>query len=106
MLLDTSCYINCCTSCCSTLPPPPQVVKKRVQDRKLKGKAPAVTVSRTEPCDSFFNFFYPPQVGDNPGLMPCLHPATALALCTNAHTLLLPSPPCAATAARLNSTSL
>jgi hypothetical protein len=39
------------------------VVKKKVQDRKLKGKAPAVTVSRTEPCDSFFNFFYPEQVG-------------------------------------------
>lgn len=43
-----------------------QVVKKRVQDKKLKGKAPAVTVSRTEPCDSFFNFFSPPALpGDD-----------------------------------------
>lgn len=43
-----------------------QVVKKKVQDKKLKGKAPAVAVSRTEPCDSFFNFFSPPPMPENP----------------------------------------
>lgn len=42
-------------------------MKKKVQDKKLKGKAPAVTVSRTEPCDSFFNFFNPPPLPENPG---------------------------------------
>jgi nucleosome assembly protein 1-like 1 len=45
------------------------VVKKRVKkDKKggVGGGAPAATVSRTEPCDSFFNFFRTPEVPENP----------------------------------------
>lgn len=33
------------------------LVKKRVQDKKGKGRGAAATVSKMEPCDSFFNFF-------------------------------------------------
>lgn len=33
------------------------VVKKRVQDKKGGKGRPAATISKTEPCDSFFNFF-------------------------------------------------
>lgn len=32
-------------------------VKKRVNDKKGGKKAPAATVTKVEPCDSFFNFF-------------------------------------------------
>ena len=34
-----------------------KTVRKKMKDKKLKGKAPAVTVTDTVPCDSFFNFF-------------------------------------------------
>jgi hypothetical protein len=33
------------------------MVKKRVQDKKGKGRGPAATINKLEPCDSFFNFF-------------------------------------------------
>ena len=48
------------------------VVKRRVKKDGGKkgggggGGAPAATVSRTEPCDSFFNFFRTPEVPENP----------------------------------------
>jgi hypothetical protein len=34
-----------------------KTVRKKMKDKKLKGQAPAVTVTDTVPCDSFFNFF-------------------------------------------------
>lgn len=40
-----------------SLPCPPRCPPPSHQDKKLKGKAPSVTVNKTEPCDSFFNFF-------------------------------------------------
>lgn len=39
---------------------------KKVQDRKLRGKAPAVAVTQSEPCESFFTFFNPPQLPEDP----------------------------------------
>uniref|UniRef100_A0A383V5W6 Nucleosome assembly protein n=1 Tax=Tetradesmus obliquus TaxID=3088 RepID=A0A383V5W6_TETOB len=41
------------------------VVKKKVGDKKNKGKG-AVTINQTKPCDSFFNFFKTPVVPENP----------------------------------------
>lgn len=43
-----------------------EVKKKKTQDKKLKGKAPAAVVTSEEPCDSFFNWFNPPELPENP----------------------------------------
>lgn len=36
-----------------------QIMKKKPK----KGKAAGKTLTKTEPCESFFNFFSPPKVG-------------------------------------------
>jgi len=46
-----------------------KTVRKKMKDKKLKGKAPAVTVTDTVPCDSFFNFFGTPNVPADPNDM-------------------------------------
>ncbi|KAI8466552.1 MAG: nucleosome assembly protein-domain-containing protein [Monoraphidium minutum] len=42
------------------------VVKKRVADKKGGKGRPTATINKTEPCDSFFNFFRTPVVPENP----------------------------------------
>lgn len=37
----------------------PQIMKKKAK----KGKAAGKTLTKSEPCESFFNFFSPPKVG-------------------------------------------
>jgi len=34
-----------------------QPVTNKQQDKKGKGRGPAATINKMEPCDSFFNFF-------------------------------------------------
>lgn len=43
-----------------------ELVKQRVKDRKAKGKNAVTTITKSQPCQSFFNFFSPPALPENP----------------------------------------
>lgn len=43
-----------------------EMKKKKATDKRLRGKAAAAVVTTEEPCDSFFNWFDPPEMPENP----------------------------------------